>query len=48
MWLRYYLNFCHKYCHRYTDRESLKHFMVKLHEKYQSPQEMLGHCDIML
>jgi hypothetical protein len=36
MWLRYYLDFCHKYCHRYADRESLKHFMIKLHEKHQS------------
>ncbi|MBI5047979.1 MAG: integron integrase [Deltaproteobacteria bacterium] len=35
-WLRYYLDFCHKYCHRYADRESLKHFMIKLHEKNQS------------
>lgn len=35
-WLRYYLDFCHKYYHRYADRESLKHFMVKLHEKHQS------------
>jgi len=34
-WLRYYLDFCHKYCHRYADRESLKHFMIKLHEKNQ-------------
>ena len=29
-------DFCHKYCHRYADRESLKHFMLKLHEKHQS------------
>ena len=35
-WLRYYLDFCHKYCHPYADKESLKHFMVKLHEKNQS------------
>ena len=35
-WLQYYLDFCHKYCHRYADRESLKHFMLKLHEKHQS------------
>ncbi|MBI5328790.1 MAG: integron integrase [Deltaproteobacteria bacterium] len=35
-WLRYYLDFCHKYCHRYADRESLKHFIIKLHEKHQS------------
>ena len=35
-WLRFYLDFCHKYCHRYADRESLKHFMLKLHEKNQS------------
>ena len=36
-WLRYYLDFCHKYCHQYADKESLKHFMIKLHEKHQSP-----------
>ena len=36
-WLRYYLDFCHKYCHGYADKESLKHFMIKLHEKHQSP-----------
>lgn len=43
-WLRYYLDFCHKYCHRYVDRESLKHFMIKLHEKNQplSMQEEAG------
>ncbi|MDO8446713.1 MAG: integron integrase [Deltaproteobacteria bacterium] len=43
-WLRYYLDFCHKYCHRYADRESLKHFMIKLHEKNQplSMQEEAG------
>ena len=35
-WLRFYLDFCHKYCHPYVDKESLKHFMVKLHEKNQS------------
>ncbi|MCR4320952.1 MAG: hypothetical protein NUV74_11530 [Candidatus Brocadiaceae bacterium] len=45
-WLRYYLDFCHKYCHRYVDMESLKHFMVKLHEKNQSPaiQEEAAHA----
>lgn len=31
--MRYYLDFCHKYCHGYAERESLKHFMIKLHEK---------------
>ena len=36
-WLRFYLDFCHKYCYLYADKESLKHFMVKLHEKNQSP-----------
>ncbi len=36
-WLRYYVDFCHKYCHRYADKESLKHFMIKLQEKHQSP-----------
>lgn len=36
-WLRYYLDFCHKYCHPYADTESLKYFMIKLHEKNQSP-----------
>jgi len=36
-WLRYYLDSCHKYCHGYADMESLKHFMIKLHEKHQSP-----------
>lgn len=36
-WLRYYLDFCHKYCHPYADEESLKYFMVKLHEKNQPP-----------
>src|SRR3989338_6035427 len=36
-WLRFYLDFCHKYCHQYADRESLKYFMIKLHEKNQSP-----------
>ncbi len=36
-WLRYYLDFCHKYCHPYADEESLKYFMIKLHEKNQSP-----------
>lgn len=36
-WLRFYLDFCHKYCHRYADRESLNQFMIKLHEKNQSP-----------
>ncbi|MBI4745113.1 MAG: integron integrase [Deltaproteobacteria bacterium] len=43
-WLRYYLDFCHKYCHRYADKESLKHFMIKLHEKNQalSMQEEAG------
>ncbi|MBV6518905.1 MAG: integron integrase [Candidatus Brocadia sp. AMX3] len=36
-WLRYYLDFCHNHCYGYAERESLEHFMVKLHEKHQSP-----------
>jgi len=36
-WLRHYLDFCHNHWHGYAEKESLKHFIVKLHEKYQSP-----------
>lgn len=36
-WLRYYLDFCHNNCYGYAEKESLKHFIVKLHEKHQSP-----------
>lgn len=36
-WLRYSLDFCHNYCHGHISSESLKHIIIKLHRKCQSP-----------
>ncbi|MBI3592212.1 MAG: phage integrase N-terminal SAM-like domain-containing protein [Nitrospirae bacterium] len=38
-WLRYYLDFCHKYDFSPSDGESLTHFIRKLQDKNQSPEQ---------
>jgi len=35
-WLRYYLDFCHEYQFISNDKDSLPHFVRKLHEKNQT------------
>ena len=35
-WLRYYLDFCHEYQFMSSDKDSLPHFVRKLHEKNQT------------
>jgi integron integrase len=38
-WLRYYFDFCRKYHYTDSKRESLPHFIKKLQEKRQSPDQ---------
>ena len=44
-WLRYYLDFCRKYNFPQTQRRSLTHFLMKLHEKKQTKaqQDQASH-----
>jgi len=45
-WLRYYLDFCHAYQFISNDRDSLPHFVRKLHEKHQTlyQQKQASHA----
>ena len=38
-WLQYYLDFCQKYSFKESDKKSLPHFIDKLKEKRQTPQQ---------
>jgi hypothetical protein len=39
IWLRYYLNFCHKYGFENTDANSLHRYIEKLRSKKQNPSQ---------
>jgi integron integrase len=45
-WLRYYLDFCQKYNSPHAQKESLPHFLHKLQEKKQTPdqQQQASHA----